>query len=81
LFLAICILGFEIYLQQSNKKKCLGKEMEFGGAQVIDIILQHWFPINLTFQLSKSEYKDEKEDNFSIELDLDVKSKGSTTSS
>ncbi len=55
--------------------------MEFGGAQVIDIILQHWFPINLTFQLSKSEYKDEKEDNFSIELDLDVKSKGSTTSS
>jgi hypothetical protein len=55
--------------------------MEFGGAQVIDIILQHWIPIDPTFQLSKSEDKDEKEDNFLIKFDPDVKNKGSTTSS
>jgi hypothetical protein len=49
-------------------KKRPRREMEFGGAQVINIILQHWFPVDPTFQLSKFENKDEKKDNFSIEF-------------
>ncbi len=55
--------------------------MKFGAAQVVNIILQHWFLVDPTFQLPKPKNKDEKEDNFSTKFDLDMKNKGPTTSS
>jgi hypothetical protein len=53
--------------------------MEFGVAQVVDIIFRHWFLINLTFQLSEFEDEDEEEGSFSIKVNHDVKNKRSTT--
>lgn len=61
-----------------TKKKDYGNKTKFGVAQIVDIILWHWFLVNSTFQLLEFEDKDEKEDNFSIELNLNVKCKGPT---
>ncbi len=54
--------------------------MKFDVAQVVNIILQHWFLVDLTFQLSEFEDEDEKEGSSSIESNFNVKSKGPTTS-
>ncbi len=43
--------------------------MKFIEAQIIDIIVHNWFPINPTFQVSKSKNEDEDDD-------IDVKRKG-----
>ncbi len=47
-----------------TKKENLGKEIEFGVAQVVDTILWHWLLVDPTFQLSKFENENEEEDNF-----------------
>ncbi len=44
--------------------------------QVFKIIFQHWFSIDLSFQLPESKDEDENEDTSSIELDPNVKCKG-----
>jgi hypothetical protein len=57
-------------------KENSSKEIKFGGAQLLNIILQHWFPINPNFQLSKSEDEDEDKNSSSIKPNLDLKCKG-----
>lgn len=47
---------------------------------MLNIILRHWFLVNLIFQLPKFEDKDEDEDNFSTKSNLDLKCKGSVPS-
>jgi hypothetical protein len=62
-------------VKQKQKNK-IGKEIEPGAAHVLDIILRHWFLVDLSFQLPKSKDEDENEDNFSTKPNLDVKRKG-----
>ncbi len=76
-YLAICVSGYGIYLPQSNRKRnILARKYNL----VQPIILQHWFLVNLSFQLLESKDKNEEEDNSSIELVIDVKHKGSIPS-
>ncbi len=58
------------------KKKNSNKEIEFGVTHMLNIILQHWFLVDLSFQLLEFKDEDEKKDSFSIELVSNVKCKG-----
>jgi hypothetical protein len=58
------------------KKEDSSKETKFDGTQVLGIILQHWFLVNLSFQLPKFKNKDEDENNSSTYSDFDLKCKG-----
>jgi hypothetical protein len=54
-----CIWDF---LTLSKSKETLRKELEFGLAQVIDIILKKWFPLESKTKLPKSDPNDEDDD-------------------
>jgi hypothetical protein len=61
-------------------KENLGKETKFDATQVVVIIPQHWFLVNLTFQLLESKDEDEGEDNSSTKPNPNMKRKGPTMS-
>jgi hypothetical protein len=41
------------------RKNKIGKEIDAGAAHVLDIILRHWFLVDLSFQLPKFKNEDE----------------------
>jgi len=64
----------DLSIVEKLKNEDLGKEIKFCGTLMLDIILRHWFLINLNFQLPKS--KDEDENTSSIESDFNINYKG-----
>ncbi len=44
---------------QSN----MTKDVEFGGAQILDIVFQKWFLVDLSFQVLELEEDDESDEN------------------
>jgi hypothetical protein len=64
----------DLSIVEKLKNEDLGKEIKFCGTLMLDIILRHWFLINLNFQLPKS--KDKDENTSSIESDFNINCQG-----
>lgn len=80
LCLITCTLGCKIFPQKPNwHKEDIGKDVKFIEAQVIDIIVHNWFPVDPTFQVPKSNDEDDDDDISSTKHDMNVKRKGSET--
>jgi hypothetical protein len=52
----------------SPHKSNISRDVEFGGAQILDILFWKWFLVDLSFQVLDSEEEDELEENLPIEV-------------
>jgi hypothetical protein len=61
-FSITCTVAFEIFWRLLNLKEIARKELKFGLAQVVDILLRKWFPLEPKTRLSKFDPNDEDDD-------------------